>query len=223
MTGTTKNYGLVKPTVGGSENEWGGNLNDDLDDIDGLLGGDKPINGIDIDSGTIDGGAINGIIGGTPEEGEDPVEIHPDVVLNGKVKRLVGLDDPDGVITNCDVSTRALSVGESITENLVTVAPSDKVTFNAAEGTMHYLSSLNTQQEITLIISGGQSMTLMMEWGTGNAPDSIVWKIGGSNAPVYWVGGGSPDIVDGTNIVQIWAIDGPMGKRVFGAGAGAAS
>ena len=44
MSGTTKHYGLVKPTVGGSENEWGGNLNDDLDDIDALLGGDQPIN-----------------------------------------------------------------------------------------------------------------------------------------------------------------------------------
>jgi len=221
MTGTTKNYGLVKPTVGGSENEWGGNLNDDLDDIDALLGGDQPINGINIESGTIDGSVITGEIGnGDPD---DPTTINPETVISGKVKNLVGLDDPDGKISNCDVSTRSLSVGESITENVVNVGATDKATFNAADGTMQYMSTLNDQQTITLIISGGQSMTLMMGWGAGSAPSSVVWKVSDSTAPILWVGGGAPDIVDGTNIIQIWAIDGPMGKQVFGAGAGAAS
>ena len=128
MTGTTTHYSLIKPTVGGSENEWGGNLNDDLDEIDKLLGGDRPINGIDIDSGTIDGGAIDGIIGGTPEEGEDPVEIHPDVVLNGKVKVLIGLDDPDGLITNCDVETRNLTIENGCKEVQHNIGAGNNVT-----------------------------------------------------------------------------------------------
>lgn len=231
MSGKTKHYSLVKPTVGGSENEWGGNLNDDLDDIDALLGGDEPVYGINIQPNpntgpddnetSIDGSVITGEIGnGDPD---NPTTINPETVISGKVKKLVGLDDPDGKITNCDVSTRKLEIGESITENVVSVGTSNKVTFNAADGTMHYLTALNDNQEITLIIGGGQSMTLMMGWGAGSAPSSIVWKISGSTAPILWVGGGSPDIVDGINIVQIWAIDGPMGKQVFGAGAGAAS
>jgi hypothetical protein len=107
MSGITKHYGLVKPTVGGSENEWGGNLNDDLDDIDALLGGDQPIYGINIQPNpntgdndnetSIDGSVITGEIGnGDPD---NPTTINPETVISGKVKRLVGLDDPDGVIT----------------------------------------------------------------------------------------------------------------------------
>jgi hypothetical protein len=217
MTGTTKNYGLVKPTVGGSENEWGGNLNDDLDDIDALLGGDQPINGINIESGTIDGGAITGEIGNG--DSENPTTINPETVISGKVKRLVGLDDPDGVITNCDVTTRELSVTESITEQVKLHSPTDDITFKAKDGTMHYLSQLANEQEITLIMTSGQAVTLMLGWSNpSNPPSSMVW-----NNPIKWVGGGSPDIVDGTNIIQLWCVNFGTGDVIFGAGAGAAS
>ena len=71
MSGLTDKYKLRKPTVGGSENEWGGNLNDNFDDIDKLLSGDTPVDGIEIINGTIDGGSITGELGKEPEEGED--------------------------------------------------------------------------------------------------------------------------------------------------------
>jgi len=56
----TTTYNLTKPEVGASEDQWGGLLNDNLDDIDNLLDGTTPVTGIDINSGTIDGTVIGG-------------------------------------------------------------------------------------------------------------------------------------------------------------------
>lgn len=57
---TTTNYLFTKPEVGASEDTWGGKLNDNWDSVDGVLGGDTPVDGIDIDGGTIDGTVIGG-------------------------------------------------------------------------------------------------------------------------------------------------------------------
>lgn len=234
MSGLTKHYGLVKPTVGGSENEWGGNLNDDLEKIDGLLGGDEVIYGINIqpnpansddDNETaIDGSVIVGGLGKNDldyGDDEDPLVINDGVVISGKVKKLVGLppEEGGGVITNCDVETRELAITESITEQVKVHIPADEITFKAKDGTMHYLSALDDEQEITLTITSGQAITLMLGWANKDRPPtSMVW-----NNAIKWVGGGSPDITLGTNIIQIWCVNWGQGDIIFGAGAGAAS
>ena len=104
MTTPTKNYGLTKPDVGGSENEWGGLLNGDLDEIDALLGGDSPINGINIESGTIDGSTIEGTI--------DNVVLGPDNEISGKVGTLTG--DDSSTISGCDITAKKLGVRDEM-------------------------------------------------------------------------------------------------------------
>lgn len=55
---TTTTYNLEKPTVGGSENTWGTDINNNLDKIDDLLDGTLEVDGIDIISGDINGTPI---------------------------------------------------------------------------------------------------------------------------------------------------------------------
>lgn len=58
MPANTTTYSFYKPTVGGDSNAWGGYLNSNWDDVDDLLDGTTPVNGIDIDGGSIDGTPI---------------------------------------------------------------------------------------------------------------------------------------------------------------------
>ncbi len=78
----TTNYSFVMPEVGASQDTWGEKLNDNWADVDGLLGGDEPVLGIDINSGSIDGAAIGG---DTPATGSfSEVRSSGDVLINNE-------------------------------------------------------------------------------------------------------------------------------------------
>jgi hypothetical protein len=219
MTGTTKNYGLVKPTVGGSENEWGGNLNDDLDDIDKLLGGDLPVNGINIESGTIDGGAITGEIGNG--DSENPTTINPETVISGKVKELIGLKDPDGVIKECDIEARNLTVVNGVTETQYTFGSGNNADVLGSKSSVQYMPIVDPAQTIKLTMDYGQSVTLVLNWTDANNPPAISWEP--QSASLLWVGGGSPNINAGKNVIQLWCMDFGTGKTICGAYTGVVS
>ena len=229
MTGTTIHYGLVKPTVGGSENEWGGNLNDDLDDIDALLGGDQPIYGINIQPNpntgendnetSIDGSVITGEIGnGDPD---NPTTINPETVISGKVKRLVGLDDPDGVIENCDVEARNLTVENGVTETQYTFGSGNNADVLGSKSSVQYMPIVDPAQTIKLTMDYGHSVTLVLNWTDANNPPAISWEPQG--ASLLWVGGGSPNINAGKNVIQLWCMDFGTGKTICGAYTGVVS
>ena len=215
----TKNYALIKPTVGGSENEWGGNLNDDLDTIDALLGGDQPVNGIEIASGSVDGSAISGEIGGAND-----TSIHPDTEISGKVKRLVGLDDPDGKIENVNLSARSLEVEGRITEGQASLVSGTTATLSVDQGTIHSsLINQNQTYEYNVVMPAvGQSLTLMLNKSTTSATN-VVYKHNGVSNAVKWIGGGEPDLNLGVNVIQFWTANVGNGNQLFGAFSGVAS
>ena len=211
MTTPTKNYGLTKPDVGGSENEWGGLLNGDLDEIDALLGGDSPINGINIESGTIDGSTIEGTI--------DNVVLGPDNEISGKVGTLTG--DDSSTISGCDITAKKLGVQESITEAQHNLSTADE-TVNPTNGTMQYHSGIDPAQKFTISLLTGQSVTLAFYWADANNPPAITWNVPAGTA-IQWVGGGSPDVNQGINIVQFWCMNFGAGPVVCGAYTGVVS
>jgi hypothetical protein len=216
---TTKNYGLVKPTVGGSENELGGNLNDDLDEIDGLLGGDRAINGIKIDSGEINGRSISGDLGGVND-----LSIHPDTEISGKVKALQGIDSPDGTITNVDVVARTLEIEGAVTEGQATLQTGTTATLSPDQGTIHSVGITTTSSYTYNLAmpSVGMGLTLMINKTTSNA-STVVWKHNGYSNAVKWIGGGEPDLNFGINVIQFWTADAGNGPELFGAYSGVAS
>ena len=65
MATNTPTYSFLKPTVGGDTSVWGGYLNTNFDDIDGLLDGTSPVTGIDINGGSIDGTPIGAAVAST--------------------------------------------------------------------------------------------------------------------------------------------------------------
>jgi hypothetical protein len=220
----TANYALIKPVVGGSENEWGRNLNDDLDKIDALLGGDQPVNGIKIETGEIAGSAIVGSIGEYDDDDAPPLEIHESTQISGKVKKLTGMDDPDGVIENVDLVARSIECEGAITEANAALITSTTATLSIDQGTIHSAKITENQTytyNMAMPISG-QGITLMIDKQTSSATN-IVWKHNGVSNAIKWIGGGEPDLNTGINVIQFWTANAGNGTGLFGAYSGVAS
>ena len=233
MADTTDKYKFLKPLVGGSENEWGGNLNDNFDEIDDLLSGERPVIGINIESGSIDGSLLTGIIGKPDDElgtDEEPLQLHPDTHLNGKVDLLTGLnpdaaEDNDkglGIIQDCVIKARDLEVAGSIKENSYIKANSTAATFNPDDGTLQYMSLSGIEYEFNIRLSNpGEQITLILQkQGTGVV--NVEWEANGTDS-VKWMGGSSPDLDQGLNVIQFFSFYDGAGVRVIGAFSGIAS
>jgi len=67
----------------------------------------------------------------------------------------------------------------------------------------------------------GEEITVILEKSSDTAVN-IEWSANGSSQ-VYWVGGGSPDLEIGINVIQFFSFDGGTGPRVVGAFSGVAS
>lgn len=229
MSGTTTNYQLIKPTVGGSENEWGGNLNENFDKLDALLGSDEDhvIDGIIIEGGQIDGGAISGEIGGT--DPDNPVSIHESTRISGKVDLLVGLDPSDetvedrglGEVRDCFIDARDLKVNGYIKEGQYNNSTTG-ASFNPDKGTLHYIFMPSDDCTFTIALgSEGESICVVCDKDTDTVYN-IEWSDQNGN-PIYWIGGGSPDLDIGMNVIQFFSVMAGAQLRVIGAFSGIAS
>lgn len=232
MSGLTDKYKLRKPTVGGSENEWGGNLNDNFDDIDKLLSGETPVDGIEIINGSIDGGSITGDLGG---DSDNPLKIHESTIISGKVHTLVGLDPNDddasmrgpGVIEDCWIKARDLEVEGYIKEGQVAPSSVTSANFSANQGTVHVVNlPADAECEYNVQLPNpGQSLTLILNKGAQDAnATQVTWEANGAANQIMWTGGGSPDLNIGVNVIQFFSINlNNTGTKVIGAFAGTAS
>jgi hypothetical protein len=233
MADTTENYGFLKPLVGGSENEWGGNLNDNFNELDKLLSGESPVNGINIESGSIDGSLITGELGKPDidlEDEEEPLKLHPDTHLNGKVNKLTGMtpdaaDDNDkglGLIEDCVIEARDLEVAGYVKEGSIVKAHSTDATFNPNDGTIQYMYLSANEYEFDINLrAAGEQVTLILQKEGADVVD-VVWTANSSGA-VKWMGGASPDLDQGLNVIQFFSFEDGTGIRVVGAFSGIAS
>jgi len=115
---TTTNYALNKPTVGASENTWGTDINNNFDSIDSLLSGSTPVNGIDIDSGTLNGVSI-----------ESP-SIVGDITFNGIT--VSGLT-ATGLCTFADASFTGVTADTLGVASLINLPDGGEVRFGAGD------------------------------------------------------------------------------------------
>jgi hypothetical protein len=234
MADTTDNYGFLKPLVGGSENEWGGNLNDNFNELDKLLGGDSPVNGINIESGSIDGSLITGEIGQSDdklEDDEEPLKVHPHTHISGKVDVLTGLnqdasDDNDkgqGIIRDCIIEARDLEVAGYIREGCVTMPFNTEMTLNPDKGTIHHIQSQTDSSTVKLDFSSadpGEELTVIFE-KLDDTVQNVTWETT-KGMQIRWIGGGSPDIENGLNVIQFFTIKTPSAIVCIGAASGVA-
>ena len=219
----TAKYKFIKPTVGGSENAWGGNLNANFDKLDDLLGGEQPVNGINIESGTIDGSLITGEIGGS--DPDNPTSIHPDTEISGKVKKLTGMDDPNGKIEGVSIDARDITVEGKVVEGNAEPVPQTSPTFSPDNGSIAVgiINQSTTYNYNLAMPEKGQSLTLILNKSTSDNTN-IVWKHNNNSNAVLWVGGGEPALNVGVNIIQFFTADyNGTGPKLFGAYVGVAS
>ena len=86
---------------------------------------------------------------------------------------------------------------------------------------MQYLPVVDPAQKITLVMTTGQSVTLALNWQDPVNPPAIDWNA--QSAALAWVGGGSPNINQGINVIQFWCMNFGTGPVICGAYTGVVS
>ena len=185
----TAKYKFISPRWAAPRTLGAAPENDNFDKLDDLLGDEQPVNGI-IESGTIDGSPVTGEIGGS--DPDNPTSIHPDTEISGKVKRLTGMDDPDGKIEDVSVDTRDITIdGKSwrVTSPVTSTSP----TFSPDNGSIAVgiINQSTTYNYNLAMPEKGQSLTLILNKSTSDNTN-IVWKHNNNSNAVLWVGGGEP-------------------------------
>jgi hypothetical protein len=149
MATPTTNYGFQKPLVGGDTDLWGGFLNGNWDDIDGLLSGANPVDGI----------VITGADGTFTQ-------------LTATAGTLTAVNISGGT-----VSTTSLTLVNEIVESDQALAGTTPVIDPENGGTIAtWTLTAGVEHTPVITLIDGESITLMIESSTGTISwGSLVW------------------------------------------------
>lgn len=211
---TTATFGLTKPEVGASEDTWGGKINDNLDDLDGLLDGTtaiKPnldeglwkVGGTLVTSTAAEINLLDGVTATTAELN----------ILDGVTATTAELNIMDGVTaTAAEINYNDITtLGTSQASKVVTAdangdvllseelkAKSYNETVSALSGATPTVNCENGNV-FTLTTSAATTFTFSSAPSTGTAYAFVLKVVGGGDyaltwpASVKWPNGSVPD------------------------------
>lgn len=186
----TTNYLLNKPTVGASEDTWGGDLNDNFDTLDSLLGGDTGINGINLVTFKVDGVSVTATA----------AELN---ILDGLTATTTELNYVGGVTSGIQSQLNGkVDDSQVLTDVPANAVFTDTIYTKPASEPISYISGLQTalnnlQDEIDAIETGGGSYV-----STTDADFVKLTQVTATSTELNYVDGVTSSIQNQLNLIR---------------------